>query len=55
MNANGRRAKQAANGYSHWAPRQRPNYKQRDVATAARRHAIKLQAERERIARGGKA
>lgn len=39
MNANGRRQRQAKNGYKHLAKRQRPNYKQRDVATAARREA----------------
>lgn len=54
MNANGRRAKQAANGYAHLAKRQRPGYRRRDLATAAARTAKKLQAERERIARGAK-
>lgn len=37
MNANGRRARQAKNGYNHLCPRQRPGYKKRDVATAAAR------------------
>lgn len=54
MNANGRRQRQARNGYAHLAPRQRPNYKRRDLAVAAARSAKKLQAERERIARGAK-
>lgn len=54
MNASGRRQRQAANGYSHLAKRQRPGYKRRDMATATRRAAAKLVAERERIARGYK-
>lgn len=54
MNANGRRQRQAKNGYSHLAPRQRPGYKRRDLAVASARSAKKLQAMRERIARGAK-
>lgn len=55
MNANGRRYRQAKNGYSHLAPRQRPGYKRRDIAVASAKSAKKLQAQRERIARGAKA
>jgi hypothetical protein len=54
MNANGRRQRQAKNGFKHLAPRQRPNYKMRDSATAAERSRKKLQAETERRARGWK-
>lgn len=50
-NASGRRYKQALNRYSHLAPRQRPNYKQRDAAASARRLASVIATER-RIAQG---
>jgi len=53
MNANGRRQRQAKNGYSHLAPRQRPNYKQRDIA-ASQRHEAKLRATENRIRQGKK-
>jgi hypothetical protein len=53
MNANGRRAKQAANKFSHLAPRQRPNYKMRDKETSARHNARILATER-RIKAGSK-
>lgn len=50
-NASGRRYKQALNRYGHLAPRQRPNYKQRDAAASARRLAQQIATER-RIAQG---
>lgn len=53
MNANGRRAKQAANNYGHLTPRQRPNYKKRDAETSARHQARVLATER-RIKQGSK-
>ena len=53
MNANGRRAKQAANRFSHWAPRQRPNYKIKDAATSAR-HLDKVKRTEQRIKQGKK-
>jgi hypothetical protein len=34
MNALGRRQRQARNKYSHLAPRQRPNYKMRDLSSS---------------------
>lgn len=37
MNANGRRYRQAANGFKHLAPKQRPNYRKRDAETSKRR------------------
>jgi hypothetical protein len=51
MNASGRRYRQAKNKYSHLTPRQRPNYKMRDSATAARHNAEVLRRERERTQR----
>lgn len=51
MNASGRRQRQAKNNYSHLAPRQRPNYKKRDEATAAAHNANVLARERLRAAR----
>lgn len=54
MNANGRRARQAANGYAHLAVRQRPNYKRRDLSVATVKSQKKLQAMRERMLRGAK-
>lgn len=53
-NASGRRHKQALNGFKHWAPRQRPNYKKRDTAAAAKHEAELRQRARERDARKGK-
>lgn len=53
MNANGRRAKQAANNYGHLCPRQRPNYKKRDAATSARRLQKAIATER-RMSQGKK-
>lgn len=53
MNANGRRAKQAKNGFAHLTPRQRPNYKRRDAA-ASQRHQAKLLATERRIQQGKK-
>lgn len=50
-NASGRRYKQALNKFFHLAPRQRPNYKQRDAAAAAR-HLQKVIATERRIAQG---
>lgn len=52
MNANGRRHKQALNGFAHLAPRQRPNYKLRDAATSAAR--LRKQIENERRMSQGK-
>ncbi len=50
---NKRRRRQAANGFAHLAPRQRPNYKKRDI-TAARAHEARVvQRERERQQRKG--
>lgn len=54
MNASGRRQRQAKNGYSHWAPRQRPNYKRRDLETSRRHQEKVLKGERERAQRGKK-
>lgn len=53
MNANGRRARQAAQNFNHLAPRQRPNYKKRDAATSAR-HLAKIKATEQRIKQGSK-
>lgn len=50
-NASGRRYKQAKNGFAHLTPRQRPNYKKRDAATAAAHNARLLQRMRDRAAR----
>jgi hypothetical protein len=50
---NARRRRQAANGFAHLAPRQRPNYKKRDSATAAAHNARVLQRERDRNTRKG--
>lgn len=49
MNANGRRQRQAKNGYKHLAKRQRPKYKARDVSFLARREA-EFRAKQRRIA-----
>jgi hypothetical protein len=54
MNASGRRQRQAKNNYNHWAPRQRPNYKKRDRAAAARHTEMVLRREREREQRKSK-
>jgi hypothetical protein len=53
MNANGRRYRQAKNGYSHLSPRQRPNYKMRDIATS-QRHEARVRATAHRIKQGSK-
>lgn len=53
MNANGRRYKQALNGFKHLTPRQRPNYKKRTVEASAR-HAAKVIATENRIRQGSK-
>lgn len=53
VNANGRRAKQAKNGFAHLTPRQRPNYKQRDAASS-QRHQARLIATERRIQQGRK-
>lgn len=53
MNASGRRARQAKQNYSHLAPRQRPNYKKRDLE-ASRRHAARVLATERRISQGKK-
>jgi hypothetical protein len=53
MNANGRRQRQAKNGYNHLTPRQRPNYKMRDIATSMR-HEQRLRATENRIRQGKK-
>lgn len=50
---NARRRRQAANKFSHLAPRQRPNYKMRDVATS-QRHEQRLRQTAERIRMGKK-
>lgn len=50
-NASGRRYKQALNKFRHLAPRQRPNYRQRDAAASARRLAQQIATER-RIQQG---
>jgi hypothetical protein len=54
MNANGRRARQAAQNFNHLTPRQRPNFKRRDAATAARHREDVLRREREREQRKSK-
>lgn len=52
-NAAGRRYKQAIQGFKHLTPRQRPNYKKRDI-TASRAHEARLRMrENERNARKG--
>ena len=53
MNANGRRQRQAKNGYAHLAKRQRPNYRKRDVQTSIR-HEQKLRETENRIRNGKK-
>lgn len=53
MNASGRRQRQAKNNFNHLAPRQRPNYKRRDLATSVR-HEANLRATAKRIAAGKK-
>lgn len=52
-NTSGRRHKQALNGFKHLAPRQRPNYKRRDTAAAAKHEAELRRREREREQRKG--
>ena len=51
MNANGRRYRQAKNGYGHLAARQRPGYRKRDAATSAARLQRQIANER-RMAQG---
>lgn len=51
MNANGRRYRQAKNRFNHLTPRQRPNYKLRDLATS-QRHEAKVRATANRIKQG---
>lgn len=46
-NTSGRRHKQAKNGFAHLAPRQRPNYKRRDVMAARKRLAEQMQKEKD--------
>lgn len=53
MNASGRRYRQAKNKFNHLAPRQRPNYRMRDLAASRRRLAQQIATER-RIMAGGK-
>lgn len=53
MNANGRRQRQAKNGFAHLSPRQRPNYRKRDAATSAARLQRQIANER-RMAQGKK-
>lgn len=53
MNASGRRQRQAKNGFKHLAPRQRPNYRMRDLATSVR-HEQRLRETAKRIAQGKK-
>jgi hypothetical protein len=48
------RRRQMANNYAHLSPRDRPNYKQRDAATSARRLAETVRREQERKQRKGK-
>jgi hypothetical protein len=48
---NARRRRQAANGFAHLAPRQRPNYKRRDLATS-QRHEARLRETENRIRMG---
>lgn len=52
-NAAGRRYKQAIQGFKHLTPRQRPNYKKRDIE-ASRRHNAKILATERRIQQGKK-
>lgn len=47
------RRREMASNYAHLAPRQRPNYKQRD-ADASRRHLEKLIATERRIKQASK-
>jgi len=54
MNASGRRQRQAANGFAHLAPRQRPNYKKRDAATSAARLRRQIDTERRMSQNKGK-
>lgn len=51
---NARRRRQAANGFAHLAPQQRPNYKRRDMATSMAHEQRLRQRENERRMRGGK-
>lgn len=53
MNANGRRQRQAANNFAHLTPRQRPNYKRRDLM-ASQQHAARVLATERRIQQGRK-
>lgn len=48
MNANGRRQRQAKNNFGHLAPRQRPNYKKRDL-TASVQHEAKYREKQRAI------
>lgn len=50
---NARRRRQAANKFSHLAPRQRPNYKMRDIETS-QRHEARLRETARRIQQGSK-
>lgn len=54
MNANGRRQRQAKNGYAHLAARQRPNYRKRDAATSAARLQRQIATERRMSQNKGK-
>lgn len=49
-----RRRRQAKQKFNHLAPKQRPHYKQRSAEISSARDARKLQAQRERIARGAR-
>ena len=55
MNANGRRHRQALNGYKHIAPLRRPHYKARSADAAARRLAEVIATERRISAKRKKA
>lgn len=47
------RRRQMANNYAHLCPKKRPNYKQSDAATSARRLAETIRRENERKQRKG--
>jgi len=53
MNANGRRQRQAANGFAHLPVRKRPNYKRRDIQ-ASIAHENRIRATEQRIKQGSK-
>lgn len=50
---NARRRRQAANGFSHLAPQDRPNYKKRDASASAKKLARTIASEKLRQTRKG--